>query len=72
MKSANVCSHSVQNLLSPNLPSTHIKIKIYRTVIVPVVLYGCETGSLTLSEERGLSVFQNLVLRRIFGPMRAR
>ena len=43
---------------------------IYRTIIVPVVLYGCETWSLTLREERKLRVFENRVLRRIFGPRR--
>ena len=48
----------------------NIKIKIYRTIILPVVLYGCETLSLTLREERGLTVFENRVLRRIFGPRR--
>jgi hypothetical protein len=48
----------------------NIKIKIYRTIILPVVLYGCETWSLTLREEHGLSVFENRVLRRIFGPKR--
>jgi len=47
-----------------------IKIKIYRTIILPVVLYGCETWSLTLQEERKLRVFENMVLRRIFGPRR--
>ena len=46
------------------------KIKIYRTIILPVVLYGCETLSLTLREERRLRVFENRVLRRIFGPER--
>jgi len=46
------------------------KIKIYRTVILPVVLYGCETWSLTLREERRLSVFENRVLRGIFGAKR--
>jgi hypothetical protein len=45
-------------------------IKIYKTIILPVVLYGCETGSLTLREERRLRVFENRVLRRIFGPKR--
>jgi len=44
------------------------KIKIYRTVILPVVLYGCENWSLTLREERKLMVSENMVLRRIFGP----
>jgi hypothetical protein len=50
------------------LLSKNLKIKIYRTIIVPVVLYGCETWSLTLREERRLRVFENKVLRRIFGP----
>jgi len=45
-------------------------IKIYRTIILPVVLYGCETWSLTFREERSLRVFRNRVLRRIFGPKR--
>ena len=48
----------------------NIKIKIYRTIILPVVLYGCETWSLTLREKRRLWVFDNRVLRRIFGPKR--
>ena len=43
---------------------------MYRTLILPVVLYGCETWSLTLREERKLRVFENMVLRRIFGPRR--
>jgi len=58
----------VQNLLSSRLLSKNVKIKIYRTIILPVVLYGCETWSLTLREERRLRVFENKVLRRIFGP----
>jgi len=61
---------SVQNLLSSRLLSKNLKIKIYRTVILPVVLYGCETWSLTLQEERNLKVFENMVLRRIFGRRR--
>ena len=64
------CYHSVQNLLSPSLLSKNLKIKIYRTTILPVVLYGCETWSLTLREQRRLRVFENRVLRRIFGPKR--
>jgi len=52
------------------LLSKNLKIKIYRTTILPVVLYGCETWSLTLREERKLRVFENMVLRRIFGPRR--
>ena len=48
----------------------NLKIKIYRTIILPVLLYGCEAWSLTLREERKLRVFENMVLRRIFGPRR--
>ena len=66
----NACYHSVQNLLSSRLLSKNLKIKIYRTIILPVVLYRCETWSLTLREERKLRVFENMVLRRIFGPWR--
>ena len=46
----------------------NLKIKIYKTIILPFVLYGCETWSLTLREERKLRVFENMVLRRIFIP----
>jgi len=56
--------------LSSGLLSKNLKIKIYRTIILPVVLYGCETWSLTRQEERKLRVFENMVLRRIFGPRR--
>ena len=70
LMSGNACYHSVQNLLSSRLLSKNVKIKIYRTIILPVVLYGCETWSLTLREERKLRVFENMVLRRIFGPRR--
>ena len=52
------------------LLSINLKIKIYRTIILPVVLYGCETWSLTLREERRLRVFENRVLRRVFEPKR--
>jgi hypothetical protein len=62
LNSGNACYHSVR-LISKNL-----KIKIYETVIMPVVLYGCETWSLTLREEHRLRVFENRELRRIFGP----
>ena len=58
------------NLLSSRLLSKNLKIKIYRTIILPFVLYGCETWSLTLREERKLWVFENMVLGRIFGPCR--
>ena len=60
----------MQNLLSSSLLSKNLKINIYRTIILPVVLYGCETWSLTLREERRLRVFENRVLRRIFMPKR--
>jgi len=60
----------VQNLLSSRLLSKNLKIKIYRTIILTVVLYGCETWSLTFREERKLRLFENIVLRRIFGPRR--
>jgi hypothetical protein len=66
----NACYHSVQNLLSSRLLSKYLKIKIYRTIILPVVLYGCETWSLTLREERRLKVFENRVLKRVFGRKR--
>ena len=59
-----------RDLLSSRLLSKNLKIKIYRTITLPVVLYGCETWSLTLREERKLRVFENIVLRRIFGPRR--
>jgi hypothetical protein len=52
------------------LLSKNIKIKVYRTIILPIVSYGCETWSITLREECSLRVFENWVLRRIFGPKR--
>jgi hypothetical protein len=70
LKLGNTCYYSVQNLLSSRLLSKNLKIKIYRTIILPVVLYGCETWSLILREERRLKVFENRVLRRVFGPKR--
>ena len=70
LKLGNACYYSVQNLLSSSLLSKKIKIKIYRTIILPVVLYGCKIWSLTLREERRLRVFENRVLRRVFGPNR--
>jgi len=60
----------VQNLLFSILPSKNLKIKIHRTIILPVVLYRRETWSRTLREERRLRLFENRVLRRIFGPKR--
>ena len=70
LKLGNTCYYSVQNLLSSSLLSKKLKIKIYRTIILPVVLYGCETSSLTSREERRQRVFENRVLRRVFGPKR--
>jgi len=70
LKSGNVCYYSVQNRLSSSLLSKNLKIKIYRTVILFLVLCGCETWSLTLREERRLMVFEKRLLRRIFGPKR--
>jgi hypothetical protein len=70
LNSGNACYHSVQKLMSSRLLSKNIKIRIYKTVILPVVLYGCETWSLTLGKEHRLRMFENRVLRRIFGPKR--
>jgi hypothetical protein len=70
LNSGNAYYYSVQNLLSSCLISKNPKIKIYKTVILPVVLYGCKTWSLTLGEEHRLRVFENRVLRKIFGPKR--
>jgi len=58
----------MQNLLPSSLRTKNIKNKTYRIIILAVVLYGCETWSLTLREERRLRVFENRVLRRVFGP----
>jgi hypothetical protein len=60
----------VQDLLSSRLLSKNTKIKICRTIILPVVLYGCESWSLTPREKHRLRVLENRVLRRIFGPKR--
>ena len=54
--------------MSSSFISKNLKIKIYRNIILPLVLYGCETWLLILREERRLRVFENRVLRRIFGP----
>jgi hypothetical protein len=66
LKWGKACNNSVQNLLSSRLLSKNAKIRVYR----PVILYVCETWSLTLREEQRLRVFENRVLRRIFGPKR--
>jgi hypothetical protein len=70
LSSGNACYQLVQNLLSSLLLSKNLKIRIYKTIILPVVLNGCETWSLTLREEHRLRVFENRVLRRIFAPKR--
>jgi hypothetical protein len=70
LRSGNACYRSVQNLLSSSLLSKNLKIKIYRTIVLSVVLYRCETWLLTLREECRLRVFENRVLRRIFGSKR--
>jgi hypothetical protein len=64
----NACYHLVHSLLSSRLLSGDVKVKIYKTIILPVVLYGCETWSLTLRAKHRLRVFEDRVLRRIFGP----
>ncbi|KAJ4448971.1 hypothetical protein ANN_00363 [Periplaneta americana] len=66
----NACYYSVEKLLSSSLLSKKLKVRIYKTVILPVVLYGCETWTLTLREEHRLRVFENKVLRKIFGAKR--
>jgi len=63
----NFHNEEFSDLLSSSLLSKKLKIKIYRTIILPVVLFGCETWSLTLREERRLRVFENRVLRTVFG-----
>jgi hypothetical protein len=67
LNSGNACYHSVK---SSRLLSTNVKIRIYRSIIVPVVLYGSETWSLILRRDHRLKVFENRVLRRIFGQRR--
>jgi hypothetical protein len=62
LKLGNACSHSVQNLWSYRLLSKNIKIRIYKTIVLTVVLYGCGTSSLTVQEEHRLRVFENRVL----------
>jgi hypothetical protein len=68
LNSGNACYHSVQNLLFPRLLSKNVKNRIYKTIILPVVIYGCETWSLIVREEHKVRVFENRVLRRIFEP----
>jgi hypothetical protein len=68
--SRNPCYHSVHSLLFSRLLSRNVKVKICKTIILPVVLCGCETWSLSLREEFSLRVSENRVLRRMFGPKR--
>jgi hypothetical protein len=70
LNSGNACYHSFQNVLSFRLLSKNLKLGIYKTIILPVILYGCETWSLTLRKEHRPRVFENRVLRRIFGQKR--
>jgi hypothetical protein len=63
LNSDNACYHSVQNLLSSQLLSKNLKNRIYKTMILPVVLYGYKTWSLTLMKEQRLGEFENRVLR---------
>ena len=66
----NVCYYSLQKFLSFHLLSKKLKVNTYKTIILLIVLYGCETWSLTLKEEHRLRVFENKVLRKIFGAKR--
>jgi hypothetical protein len=70
LQAGNSSYHSVQNLLSASLLFKNLSIKIYIIIILPVVMYECETRSLKLSEERKLRVYKNRVLRTIFGLKR--
>jgi hypothetical protein len=70
LNSGNACCCSVHSLLSSRLLSRNVKVKIYKTIILPIVLYGFETLSVTLREGHRRRVFENWVLRRIFGPKR--
>ena len=63
----NACCYSLDKILSSRLLSKKLKVNTCETIILPVVLYGCETWSLTLREEHRLRVFENKVLRKIFG-----
>jgi hypothetical protein len=67
LNSGNACYLSDQNLLSSHPLSKNVKAKICKTIILPVVLYGCKTWSPALWEEHKLRVFENNVLRRVFG-----
>jgi hypothetical protein len=70
LNSGNACYHSVRNLLSSHLLSKNVNIRIHKTITLSVVLYKCETWSLTLREDQRQRVFENRVLSRRFGPKR--
>jgi hypothetical protein len=70
LNSGNACYHSVQNPLPSHPLYKNIKLRICKSIILPVVMYGRETWSLTLREEHRLRVFENRVLRRMLGPKR--
>jgi len=70
LKSENACFHSVHNPLSSNSLTRNIKMKIYGNIISPVGLYGCQAFSLTMRKEHRLRVFENRVLRMVFGLKR--
>jgi hypothetical protein len=66
LSSGNVCYHSVQDLLPSGLLSKNVKMRIYKTIFLPVVLYGCEPWSLALRAGHRPRVFENTVRNRIF------
>jgi hypothetical protein len=70
LNSGNACYYSIQSLLFTRLLSKSVKIKIHKIIILLLVLYGCETWSLTLGEEHRLKMFENRVLKEVFGPWR--
>ena len=70
IKMGNACYYSLDIMLPSRLLSKKLKVNTYKTIILPVVLYGCETWSLTLREEHMLRVFENKVMRQIFGAKR--
>jgi hypothetical protein len=70
LKLGNACFHSVQNVLPSHLLSKNIRIRIYKNIILLAVVHVCETWFSTVREEHWLRVFENRVLRRIFGPKR--
>jgi hypothetical protein len=70
LNSGKACHHSVPKLISSRLLSKNVKMRICKTIILPVVLYGCETWSVILRDEHRARVFEKKVLIRIFGPKR--